>query len=162
MAYLIDGHNVIGQLPDINLADPDDEVKLILKLRSFAGRMGKKITVVFDSGLPAGYEKTLSTPSVQVHFAPSNSSADAVIMNMIRKIKHPNSWILVTSDSMVASLGRERKMQVITAQHFAQALNAPSSTKKKSTAAIPSAKAEPNLSKAEVDEWLRLFGEDSD
>lgn len=161
MVYLIDGHNVIGQLPDIDLADPDDEVKLILKLRSFAGRVGKKLTVVFDSGLPAGYEKTLSTPSVQVHFAPNNSSADAVIINMIRKASNPAGWILVTSDTMVADTGRQRKMQVITAQQFAQTLNAPP-TKKKSHQAIPTTKAEPRLSKAEVEEWLRLFGEDSD
>lgn len=161
MAYLIDGHNVIGQLPDIDLADPDDEVKLILKLRGFAGRVGKKLTVVFDSGLPAGYEKTLSTPSVQVHFAPNNSSADAVIMNMIRKLANPKGWILVTSDSTVADLGRERKMQVITAQQFAQTLNTPA-VKKKSSHSVPTAKAEPRLSKSEVDEWLRLFGEDND
>ena len=33
--YLIDGHNLIGQLPDLSLTDPDDEAKLVQKLTGF-------------------------------------------------------------------------------------------------------------------------------
>ena len=52
MHYLIDGHNLIGALPDISLEDPDDEVKLILVLRSWAvARRRREVTVIFDGGL---------------------------------------------------------------------------------------------------------------
>ena len=35
MNYLIDGHNLIGQLPDISLDDPNDEALLVQKLSGF-------------------------------------------------------------------------------------------------------------------------------
>jgi len=35
MPLLIDGHNLIGQIPDISLSDPDDEAKLVLLLRRY-------------------------------------------------------------------------------------------------------------------------------
>ena len=54
MPILIDGHNLIGRLPDLRLDDPDDEAKLVLRLRAYAARTRKRITVVFDQGLPGG------------------------------------------------------------------------------------------------------------
>jgi S-adenosylhomocysteine hydrolase len=32
MPYMIDGHNLIGKLPDISLDDPNDEALLVQKL----------------------------------------------------------------------------------------------------------------------------------
>ena len=42
MPFLIDGHNVIAVLSDIDLADPDDEAKLVVKLRAWSGRERRK------------------------------------------------------------------------------------------------------------------------
>jgi len=50
MEWLIDGHNVIGQMPDIGLDDPDDEQKLLWRLRRYRARTGRRIVVVFDPG----------------------------------------------------------------------------------------------------------------
>ena len=69
MPFLIDGHNVIAALPDIDLEDPHDEAKLVLKLRAWTGRERRKAIVVFDGGIPGGYSRTLSTVSVRVVFA---------------------------------------------------------------------------------------------
>ena len=33
MPLLIDGHNLIGQIPELSLADEDDEGKLVMLLR---------------------------------------------------------------------------------------------------------------------------------
>jgi len=33
MPYLIDGHNLIAQMPGFSLSDPDDEARLVLRLR---------------------------------------------------------------------------------------------------------------------------------
>ncbi|NDJ86701.1 MAG: hypothetical protein GYB66_12510 [Chloroflexi bacterium] len=157
MPYLIDGHNLIGQLPDIDLADPDDEVKLVLKLRSFAGRVGKKVTVVFDNGLPAGEEKTLSTHSVRVRFASPRSSADQVLRNMIARLKNPRGWVLVCSDVAVTALAAQKGVRVITSHQFAQDLTSLLAAPRSAVNDEPSQKANPRLSQAEVDEWLSLF-----
>ena len=161
MPYLIDGHNLIGQLPDIDLADPDDEVKLVLKLRSFAARISKKVTVVFDHGIPAGVEKGLSTHSVTVRFASRKSSADNVIKQVIRNLKNPSGWILVSSDRDVRDLASQRKMKIITSHDFVARLQSnarPKSAKKRAQSVMENTpKTNPHLSAAEVDEWLEIF-----
>ena len=50
MPHLIDGHNVIAALPDIDLEDEHDEAKLVLKLRAWTGRRHRKAIVIFDGG----------------------------------------------------------------------------------------------------------------
>jgi hypothetical protein len=165
MPYLIDGHNLIGQLSDIDLSDPDDEVKLVLKLRQYAGRVRKKMTVVFDGGLEAGIEKNLSTHSVQVRFAAERSSADNVIRELIYKTKNPAGWIVVSSDLAIRNIAHQKRMQMMRADEFAKLLHStlPSAKKRhrQQAAQPPSKKTNPQLSKAEIDEWLDLFSDDS-
>jgi hypothetical protein len=36
MPFLIDGHNLIGALPDLDLDDPDDEARLVERLQRLA------------------------------------------------------------------------------------------------------------------------------
>ena len=43
MPYLIDGHNLIAKLPDIDIADPNDEAKLVTRLRGFAAKTSKQV-----------------------------------------------------------------------------------------------------------------------
>ena len=37
MLYLIDGHNLIGQMPGLSLDDPHDEAKLVERLKQLHG-----------------------------------------------------------------------------------------------------------------------------
>jgi predicted RNA-binding protein with PIN domain len=89
MRYLIDGHNVIAQLPGININDPDDEAQLVMKLRGFCARTGKQVTVIFDGGIPGGFSPNLSNSQVTVRFASAEqTTADQILLNMIRRIKN--------------------------------------------------------------------------
>ncbi|MBI4771196.1 MAG: hypothetical protein HY784_12500 [Chloroflexi bacterium] len=65
MPTLIDGHNLIGALPDISLQDPDDEQKLVDLLHRWCVRTGKSVRVVFDPGPPGG-QPLRSTSRVNV------------------------------------------------------------------------------------------------
>ncbi len=97
MHYLIDGHNLIGKMPEIHLDDPDDEVKLVLRLRSWAaGGAKRRVTVIFDHGLPGGVEKGLSSGPVKVIFAPAGRTADSLL---IRRIKHSQKPVRVYSSN---------------------------------------------------------------
>ncbi len=49
MAYIIDGHNLIGILPNISLAQPDDEARLIDLLLSYRARGAREMIVFFDA-----------------------------------------------------------------------------------------------------------------
>jgi predicted RNA-binding protein with PIN domain len=154
--YLIDGHNLIAQMPDLSLDDPNDEVKLVLRLRQFAGRKRQSITVVFDHGLPGGGSSGLSTGPVKVIFADSHSNADRIIMERIREAKTPTNIKLVTSDGEIRRAGEARRAEVISSQDFVlMLLKPPPGARKKKP---PSDKREDvRLSKDEVKEWMRVF-----
>ncbi|MCU0481352.1 MAG: NYN domain-containing protein [Anaerolineae bacterium] len=153
MSYLIDGHNLIGQLPDLALDDPDDEAKLVQRLVGWSARTRRPCTVVFDAGLPGGTSR-MSTQMVRVVFASHTSSADKVIIDRIYKEKHPKNWIVVSSDNGVLDIAKRQGMQVLKSSEFARLLERPVPIR-------PDAGEEVhvNLSDDEVDEWLKLFGD---
>ncbi|HEY88540.1 MAG TPA: NYN domain-containing protein [Thermoflexia bacterium] len=149
MPFLIDGHNVIGKLPDIALDDPHDEVKLVLKLRVWASRKRRKATVVFDSGLPGGYSRELSGGGLEVVFAArGHTIADRIIMERLRYLPDAANWTVVSSDREVLAAARRAGARTLTAQEFVKQL-AP-------TPRISWQRRE-EVSEEEVAEWLELF-----
>lgn len=156
MHYLIDGHNLIARLPDISLSDPDDEARLVGRLKQWAAAdRRRKATVVFDAGLPGGEDKRLSGGGVRVVFAPNNSTADAVIIGRLSQIKNPDEYRVVSSDRAVLAAAQQRRVAVVRAEAFAAEL-APRTGASQQPAADRS--EAPTLSPAELDEWLALFG----
>jgi hypothetical protein len=161
MHVLIDGHNLIGQIPDISLADPDDEAKLVLLLRRYAlSKRGRQVIVVFDRGV-YGHPQSLNGYNVTCHFARSPQDADAQLIRRIQAIQRPADWQVVTSDREVARVARERGVRVISAHEFAAQLR----TQQTSGNHRPHTEDKPRdvrLSAAEIAEWMRLFGEEPD
>lgn len=148
MPLLIDGHNLIGKLPDLRLDDPDDEAKLVARLRTYAARTGKRVTVVFDRGLPGGRSWDLSRGGVEVIFAASGHSADGILRERVRRARDPRGLTVVTSDREVISAAQAQGARVVRSDEFAAQLEAPS---------VDSAERDVRLSSEEVEEWLRLF-----
>lgn len=162
MPILIDGHNLIGRLPDISLDDPHDEAKLTARLRTYAARTRQRITVVFDRGLPGGHS-ALSGGGVEVVFAPSGRTADAILCERIRRARHPRRLTVVTSDREVVAAAQSRRAQVVRSDTFAHMLNA--SRDKRQASGLDEAsdeeldKPKGQLSAEEVEAWLKIFGE---
>jgi hypothetical protein len=131
MHYLIDGHNLIGKMPDISLTDPDDVVNLVLRLRQWtAARQKRRVTVIFDGGLPGGAARHLSSRPVKVIFATEGSS-----------------------DREVQAAAKARKMPLVLSGTFAARLKPDPSERD-----VSETPAEPSLDEEEVAEWLELFG----
>jgi predicted RNA-binding protein with PIN domain len=153
MPVLIDGHNLIGRLPDISLGDPDDEVRLVARLQAYAGRTGKRVTVVFDRGLPGGRSRALSRGRVEVVFAPTGRNADMLLMERIRRARNPRGLTVVTSDREVIATARDRGARVVRAEEFVGELEP-------SPAPQGTGKPDAHLSPEQVEEWLELFDEE--
>ena len=155
MQYLIDGHNLIGALPDIDIDDPDDEAKLLIKLRGFVAGKRAKCTVVFDHGLPGG-ASTMSSGSVAVSFAAAqHSDADAMLKRRIDRIRDVGGWTVVSSDRVVADYARARGVRQLSSQAFASELRGGG----ESTNA-PDEDEKPRPSSADTEHYLSLFGDD--
>jgi len=158
MRYLIDGHNLIGQLPDLSLADEHDEAQLVLLLKQFAAGRKAHITVIFDHGIPGG-RSNLSGGTVEVVFAGSHTNADRILRERIGSEKQPGQVTVVSSDHEVIAAARARKITVARSSEFAVQLTmaAPRPARRKGPPAD-----ERRLSEAEVDEWMHLFGQNDD
>jgi predicted RNA-binding protein with PIN domain len=154
MHWLIDGHNLIGQMPNLRLDDPDDEAKLVEYLRGYRARTGHQVTVIFDAG--AGYHpvKTKKVGGVAVQFARHDQTADQIIARRVRQIKNPQELIVVTSDRAVQQAASHSGVRVLTARAFAQQLLQGSSP---TTADDQGSQIEVKLSDDEIEEWLRIF-----
>jgi len=111
MPLLIDGHNLIGKMPDVKLSDPDDEDKLIAKLKKYAAKTKKQVTVVFDppkhSEWFAWSDDRYEQPNLEIIFATMGRKADDVIRERIPRIKDKQGLIVVTSDGAVANFARQ-------------------------------------------------------
>jgi predicted RNA-binding protein with PIN domain len=155
MKLLIDGHNLIGQTPGLRLDDPDDEGKLVMLLRSYAARKrGRALVVVFDHGV-YGHPQRLDGYGVVCHFARSPQDADTQIARRLRRLSQPREWALVTSDRALARVAEECGVRVIDSRAFAAQLAQP-----RPRADAAQEKYDARISDAEIDEWLRLFGEE--
>ena len=149
MPFLIDGHNVIAALPDIDLTDPDDEAKLVMKLRAWSGRERRKAIVIFDGGIPGGPSRVLSSPEVRVIFAARHhSTADRIIKERLSALPDAPNWTVVSSDREVLDNARMTGAKTLSAQEFAERLNQTLEVEREKPEGVPA---------AEVEAWLEVF-----
>jgi predicted RNA-binding protein with PIN domain len=153
MPLLVDGHNLIGQIPGVKLSDADDEGELIMLLRRYStAKRRRQVVVVFDHGV-YGHPQKLDGYGITCHFARSPQDADAQLIKRLRALKRPHDWTLVTSDRQVVRVAEECGVKVISSQEFArQLLAAPARA-----AAPPEEKRDVRLSEAEIAEWMEIF-----
>ncbi len=149
MPFIIDGHNLIAALPDIALDDPDDEGKLVLKLRGWAAHENRHILLVFDGGMPGGFSRELSSGDLEVVFAArQRSTADRVIMERLSRLPDAPNWTVVSSDYEVLDAATAARARTETSQDFAARFGP--------LPAPPEEKPE-RVAPAEVAEWLEVF-----
>lgn len=128
MSYIIDGHNLIGVLPDIQLSQPDDELRLLERLRAFRARHGGRTLIVFFDSNPLasevaatpGREDAFSSPGIEVHFARPGQSADDAIVAFLAHSRQPGQYAVVTNDQHLAGRVRAMGASVLPATDFAR------------------------------------------
>ena len=155
MRWLIDGHNLIGQMPNLRLDDPNDEDKLLEYLRRFRAKTGHQVTVIFDAGQSYQPAQTQKRGGLTIQFAPHGKTADQIIIRRLRRIKNPQEVGLVSSDRAVQQAARQARVRVLPADEFAQQLL--QSTGATESSDDEGSRADVQLSSAEVDEWLAFF-----
>lgn len=123
MSYIIDGHNLIGVLPDIHLSQPDDEARLLGRLRAYRARSrGRPMIVFFDSSDLPTRSPDLSSPGIQVRFAAPGHTADDAIVDYLRGRSQPGQYAVVTNDQDLANRARGAGAGVLAASEFAASL----------------------------------------
>jgi predicted RNA-binding protein with PIN domain len=149
MPYLIDGHNLIGSLPGLSLADPEDERKLLDLLRAFGRSTRRKSVVFFDRGRPGTAPQLLSGGMVQAIFVPPPRRADDAILDFLRTHKDARHYTVVSSDSEVRAKSRRADAKVVSSAEFARELDQSLTDRRKE---------KPPEEMKDLEQWLRLFG----
>ena len=156
MSFLIDGHNLIGAMPDLSLSDPDDEQALVLRLHVFAQRTRESLAVVFDPGeLPA----TPARPQygdVKVAYARRGGSADDLIVRRLRAARRPAEITVVTSDLELSRRARAAGARVMPAGEFLR-LMAPANDGPTAAEQEDEERANLHLGPQQVEEWMEVF-----
>jgi len=151
MPFIIDGHNLIGALPDIQLADLDDEEQLLKRLQSITVHFRKTMHVYFDKRAP-GAPSTFRQGRLIAHFSHQTSSADDAIKAHIRRLgRESSNWTVVSSDHAVLDFARNHGARTTTSQDFAASLNA---TRHENEA---DDERDVHLSPDEIRSWEELF-----
>ena len=85
-------------------------------------------------------------------------SADDAILDRLQKLgRQARNYTLVSSDRVVATAGRAAHCQVLSSEDFARIIMSALEKDKQGANSGVEREMDPD----EVDEWLRLFGEDS-
>lgn len=151
MPYLIDGHNLIPKL-GLRLESLDDELELASILQEFCRIERRQVEVYFD-GAPASHAGTRKLGSVITHFVAQTDSADNAIRKRLKVMgKAAKNWTVVTSDRQVQADARAAQAEILSSEEFAKLLKRVMNSPRVS-------KTERAISKDEVNEWLKLFGE---
>jgi predicted RNA-binding protein with PIN domain len=157
MHWLVDGHNLIGQMPNLRLSDPNDEEKLLEYLRRYRARTGHQLTVVFDAGQSYQPAETKKRGGITIQYAPHGRTADQLIIRRLRRVKNPQGTMVVSSDRAIRQAARQVGVRVVTAQEFGQQLLA--LTSGSNPTEDEDNQADIRLSADEIEEWLSIFSQ---
>jgi predicted RNA-binding protein with PIN domain len=165
MTILVDGHNLIGQMAGLHLDDPDDEERLMIRLRAYRARTGKPIVVYFDAGMAYQSPAGRSNGGVIIRWAGTGRHADDLIARDVGRHPNPRELTVVTSDRALQTRVRLGGARIMDAAAFAVELNRPAGTRRKSKAHRRSLSGRrgtdrdsQHLTEAEVRTWLAIMG----
>jgi predicted RNA-binding protein with PIN domain len=151
MPYLIDGHNLIGRMRGLPLADPDDEALLVARLRTFCSREQTTVTVYFD-GAVVSATRDPARAGVTARFIAPPQTADAAIARHLGRLgREARNWTVVSSDSAVVEASRRRGARVESSDAFARRLET-------AAARAPfEEKPRPPITPDEIADWEAAF-----
>jgi predicted RNA-binding protein with PIN domain len=151
--YIIDGYNLLHAVPSLKkalLRDPTgarEQLILLVSRQTFKRKF--RSTIVFDGVKPAGEQASHTHSPVHVVFS-SPLSADIYIRQMIEKSKRRTEMVIISSDHEILNHARACSCATHTSKYFSGLLFQEEDRGEE--------KEQTPLSKAEVAEWLKIFG----
>lgn len=157
MKYLIDGHNLIPHLPGLNLAQIEDEDRLIGWLQEFARWRRCTIEVFFDKA-PPGRAGERKVGSIITHWVAEGRTADSAIIATLQRLgKRAAEVTVVTSDRKILAEAHRQRAHTLRAEEFARQLLNIRPPKPAGGAEKPE-----KVSEEEIEEYLNLFSKKKD
>ncbi len=152
MPYLIDGHNLIGKMPDVSLDDIDDEAFLITTLENHFRSVRKNAVVFFDRGIIGSSHYNHHSAFLRVRFIRAPQTADQAMIQELFKLKgEARNYTVVSSDRWIIEQAQKTGAKVITSEEFSKMLHE----------SYSSPQDRPENHDNDMDFWMKLFEADS-
>lgn len=149
--YYIDGNNLAGAIPEVEVGTPRAEAYVIRLVQTWARRTGKKVTLVFDGHRQAersGAGIRLLYPSAE------DASADDVLRRLILQDEQRRNATLVSSDGELVQFAKAHGVQHQFAREFARMLK-----EVEHGIGVEQAEQKPPAPREhEIEGWMKFFG----
>lgn len=156
MPYLIDGSNLIGHMPSLELSDPHSKRRLVGQLVLFQAIKGTKIILVFDGPVDLDLcGDRFRTKKFTILWPEVGESADSLIERQIKKQTDLRHFYVVSSDREVQKFALANRAKILNCEEFHKLLRR---ALKKYKESQDMNKKDSDLSPLEVDQWLDIFG----
>ncbi len=154
MPYLIDGNNLIGTLPDLDLNDLESRHELIRRLLAFQKIKKTRILLVFDGPPDSSIPNITSVPLFKIHFPEEGKNADTVIKKLISQETDTRRFFVVSSDRDIKAFAKKNGAVRIDSREFHRELKRALKKYKKQRELDKDVSLPTPL---EVDHWKNIF-----
>lgn len=155
MPFLIDGNNLIGHIPHLNLRDPNSRMRLIFQLLQFQKVKNTRVIVVFDGhpdkNLPE--EKFKDIPFF-VRYPDFDENADQVIKTIISQQTDLRQFFVVSSDREIKRFAQSQGAKAVGCDYFHKELKSALREHKKMA---EMEKDDTTPSPLEIQQWTDIF-----
>ncbi len=148
MIYLIDGNNVMAQIPGWRRDMSGAKKRLLLALAALVAARKVKVKAVFDGTPDREFPEGCVYKSVRVHYARTGSDADTRIREMVEQAGSKRDIVVVSSDKPLASRVKQMGAQVISSGNFRRMLQEAASLEPEKPG---------DQETIDVNEWLKIF-----
>jgi len=155
---IIDAWNICWKIPEITDLIPDHleqaRQRFNQLLKNYFQNKSVIYKIIYD-GQPGIITSSSEHRGQDIHFSKNPESADQKIVNIIKTQKQAARWTVITSDRDLANKVRNYGAKVISAENFVNKIN-----KRFPDPPLNPKKENPNISRDELDYWLKLFNND--
>lgn len=155
MPYLIDGNNLIGHIPNLELKDRDSQRRLVFQLLKFQKVKNTRVIVVFDGPPDTKFpdEKFKDIPFF-VRYPEFDQNADQIIKEIISRQTDLRRFFVVSTDREIKQFARSHGAKAIGCDNFYKELKSALREYKKKA---EMEKEEATPSPLEIQQWSELF-----
>lgn len=156
MPYLIDGNNLIGHMPNLELDDPGSKRRLVEQLAIFQAAKKTKVILVFDGPMdPDLFGDQVRKKKFTILWPNMDENADSIIKKQVRKQTDLRRFYVVSNDREIQTFARKKRAKTIDCKEFQKRLRKALKEYRESRSMN---KTDIVLTSLELDHWMDIFG----
>jgi uncharacterized protein len=152
---IIDGWNVCWKIPEIAEIIPTNlplaRQKFNAFIKNYFLKKSSIYKIIYD-GQPGIISSKYELKGQDIQFSKNPQSADQNILKFLKIQKKPSLWTLISSDRELVGRAKNVGVNVISSEQFISKL-----MKGKNKDILHPKKENPNLTKDEINDWVKIF-----